>query len=77
MLLKNNLSFIIFSFNVYFKMAASIGSHFENLKLLYLQKYVSDFHAVCIKMCNFPNTFRYNSFVFSVPFPLSPGNSIG
>ena len=34
MLLRNKLSFIIFSFNVYFKMAASIGSHFENMKYI-------------------------------------------
>ena len=36
--LRNKLKFIIFNFNVYFKMAASIGSHFENIKLQYLQK---------------------------------------
>ena len=31
----------------------------------------TDFHAVCIKMCSFPNTFIQNLFVFYVPFPLS------
>ena len=32
------LSLIILSFDVYFKMAASIGSHFENIKWQYLEK---------------------------------------
>ena len=36
-----------------FKMAASIGSQFENIKLQYLQKLEVNFHAVCIKMCSF------------------------
>ena len=30
MLLRNKLSLLIFSFNVYFEMAASMGSRFEN-----------------------------------------------
>ena len=38
MLLRNKLSLIIFSFNVYFKMAASIGGHFENIKSQYLDQ---------------------------------------
>ena len=36
MLLRNKLSLIIFSFNVYFKMAASIASHFEKIKSQHL-----------------------------------------
>ena len=38
MLLINKLSLIIFSFNVYFKMAASIGNHLESIKSKYLLK---------------------------------------
>ena len=64
MRLRNKLCFIIFCLNVYFKMAASIGSHFEIIKSRYLQKWKSYFHAVCVKMCSFPNTFRQDSFVF-------------
>ena len=42
MLLTNKWGFIIFSFNGYLKMTASIGSHFENLKSQYLQKQESN-----------------------------------
>ena len=38
MVLRNKLSLIIFSFYIYFKMAASIGSHFKNIKSQYLKK---------------------------------------
>ena len=47
-------------FNVYSKMAAPIGSHFESIISQYIQNKEFYFHAVCIKMCCFPNTFRYN-----------------
>ena len=50
-------------------MSASIGSHFENINSQYIQKEESDLHAVCIKMCSFPNTFRQKSFVFLCSFP--------
>ena len=36
--LRNKLNLAIFSFNVYFKMATSIGSNFENIKLQYLNE---------------------------------------
>ena len=36
MFLRNKLSLIIVSFNVYLKMAASIGSHFAKIKSQYL-----------------------------------------
>ena len=67
MLLRNKLHLMSFSFNVYFKMAASIDSHFENIKLQYLRTYESDFHAVCIKMFKFPNTFKQNSVLLITP----------
>ena len=41
-------------------MAASFGSHFENIKSQYLKKEESDFHTVCIKICSFPNLY-YNT----------------
>ena len=47
MLLRNKLSFIIFYLNVYFKMAASIGSHFENIKSQYLQNISMQFASKC------------------------------
>ena len=52
-------------------MVASIGSHFENIKLQYLKKYETDFHAVCIKMCSFPTLLDKIYIYFCVPFPLS------
>ena len=52
-------------------MAASIGSHFENIKLQYLKKYESDFHAVCIKMCSFQMLLDKIHLYFFVPFPLT------
>ena len=69
MLLRNKLSFIILNFNDNFKMAASIGSHFENIKSQYLQKQISDFHEICIKMFSFPNSFRPNAVVVLLSFP--------
>ena len=39
-------------------MASSIGIHFENIELKYLQKNEFDLYEVCMKMCSFPNTFR-------------------
>ena len=56
MFLRNKLSFIILNFNDNFKMAASIKSQ-------YLQKQISDFDEVCIKMFSFQNSFRQNSVV--------------
>ena len=54
-------------------MAASIDSHFENIKLQYLRTYESDFHAVCIKMFKFPNTFKQNSVLLITPWhPTAP-----
>ena len=52
-------------------MVASNGSHFET-KLHYLQKLVTDFHAVCIIMCSFPKTFSLDTIhlYICVPFPL-------
>ena len=37
MLSRNKLSLIIFSFNVYFKMATFFGNLFENIKSQYLK----------------------------------------
>ena len=51
-------------------MAASIGSHFENIKLQYLKNYESNFHAVCIKMCSFSYTLGTIHLYLCVPFPL-------
>ena len=48
MILRNKLSCIIFSFDVYFK------TKYCNI----LKKKRINFHAVCIKMCSFPNTYR-------------------
>ena len=68
--LRNNLSFIIFNFNVDFKMVASIDSHFENIKSRYLQKKESDFYAIWIKMFSFPNTLDKIHLYFCDASPL-------
>ena len=71
MLLRNKLSCMIFIFNVYFKMAASIGSHFENVK----------FSNICKSKNQISMQFTSNCAVFQilldklplnfcVPFPL-------
>ena len=58
--LRHKLSFIIFGFNICFKMAASIGSHFEIIKLQYLKsknpismQFASNFSAFQILVDNF------------------------
>ena len=41
-------------------MAASIGSHFENIKSQNLKKYESDFHAIYIELCSIPILLEKN-----------------
>ena len=52
-------------------MTASIGSHFENIKLQSLQKYESDFHNFASKCAVFQILLSTIQLYFCVPFPLN------
>ena len=77
MLLRNKLGLIIFSFNVYFKMEASIGRHFENIKSQYLKNpnilknKNPIFMQFALKCAVFQILLDKIHLYFCVPFPLS------
>ena len=60
---KQNEFFNLVIFSIFFKMVASISSHIGNITSQYIHNEESDFYAVCIKMCSFPNTFIHKLFV--------------
>ena len=70
MLLRNKLSLMIFSFNVYFKIAASIDSHSENIKSQYLKNMNPIFMQFAPKCSNFKILLNKIHLYFCVPFPL-------
>ena len=60
MLLRNLLSLKLFILNVYFKMAASSGSHFGNIKSQYLKKIRIRFSCRLHKNVQFSKSFPFN-----------------
>ena len=70
MLLRNKLSLIIFSLKVYFKMAASIGSHFENINSNLLKDMNPIFMQFASKYAVFKILLDHVHLYFCVPFPL-------
>ena len=70
MFLRNNLSFIIFNFNVDFKMAASIGSHFENIKSQIFKSKNPIFMPFASKCSVFQILLDKIHLYFCDPFPL-------